>query len=137
MRARSSMLQHSSQVIHFFAFCFVALGICCAGAAAQDVRIEHVTIVSPERSSPLQDATVDIHDGRIVSVAAGKSAAAHRPEAKQDVIDGRGMYLSPGLIDTHVHTQSLPGMTAEQEQAHPDIASATRAQIPRSYLYFG
>jgi imidazolonepropionase-like amidohydrolase len=117
--------------------CFAAFGIFCAGAAAQDVRIEHVTVVSPESSSPLQDATVYIHDGRIVSVSGAKSAAAHRPEANVDVIDGHGLYLSPGLIDTHVHTQSLPGMTAEQEQAHPDIASAARAQIPRSYLYFG
>ena len=28
-------------------------------------------------------------------------------------------------------------MTASQEQAHPEIARAAHAQIPRSYLYFG
>ena len=39
-------------------------------AAAQDVRIEHVTVISPERSAPLIDASVLIHDGRIVSLAA-------------------------------------------------------------------
>jgi hypothetical protein len=41
------------------------------------------------------------------------------------------------LIDSHVHLGEIPGMRADQEQAHPDIAKAAREQIPRSYLHFG
>jgi imidazolonepropionase-like amidohydrolase len=118
--------------------CLVAFGAFCGHAGAQDLRIEHVTIVSPERASPLPDATVFIHDGRISSVTSGGKTAANGSSAKNVVvINGRGLYLSPGLIDTHVHTGNLPGMTDEQEKAHPDIASPARDQIPRSYLYFG
>jgi imidazolonepropionase-like amidohydrolase len=119
--------------------CIAALGLSCLSAAAQDVRIEHVTIVSPERPSPLPDATVYVHNDRIVSISPARSVAKQRSATRNEaeVIDGHGLYLAPGLIDSHVHLGSLPGMTAEQEQAHPDIASATREQIPRSYLYFG
>jgi imidazolonepropionase-like amidohydrolase len=115
----------------------VVTALCCAQAGAQDVRIEHVTIISPERSRPMPNATVYIHDDRIVSISSTNSVPAHRSKASGDVIDGQGLYLVPGLIDSHVHIGDIPGMTSEQEQKHPDIASATRGQIPRSFLYFG
>lgn len=116
------------------------LAIACAltgsVAAAHDVIIEHVTVVSPQRPAPLRDATVSIHDGRISHLAESTGPPAQRaPDA--EVIDGRGLYLAPGLIDSHVHLSQIPGMTDEQERAHPSIAGAARAQIPRSYLYFG
>jgi imidazolonepropionase-like amidohydrolase len=96
-----------------------------AAAGAQDVRIEHVTVISAERAQPARDTTVSIHEGRIARTAAGTT------------IDGHGLYLVPGLIDSHVHLGEIPGMTDEQEAAHPDIARAARDQIPRSYLYSG
>jgi len=137
MRARSRTIR--SKRIHFFCasvlICSAAFDFCCGQAGAQDVRIEHVTIVSPERSEPMPDATIDIHDDRIVSVSPGP--APRHSGASGKIVDGRGLYLVPGLIDSHVHVGDVPGMTSEQEQKHPDIASATRAQIPRSYLYFG
>ena len=107
------------------------------GAWSQDLRITHVTVVSPELAQPKRDVTVSIHDGRIVALAAG--AAAELPAAGSDalVVDGRGLYLAPGLIDSHVHLGSIPGMSAEQEQQHPEIARAAREQIPRSFLQFG
>lgn len=117
--------------------CLVALGLLCTSAVAQDVRIDHVTVVSPERSRPLRDATVYLHDGRILSISRTTSTARQRAEANLAIIDAQGLFLSPGLIDSHVHINDLPGMTLEQEQAHPKISSAIREQIPRSYLYFG
>jgi imidazolonepropionase-like amidohydrolase len=140
VRACSSLSRRSLRTNRFAAsllLCFAALGLFCAQAAAQDVRIEHVTIISPERLRPMPDATVYIHDDRIVSISKATSAASTGSEKDVDIIDGHSLYLSPGLIDTHVHTNDLPGMTPDQEQAHPGIAIATRAQIPRSYLYFG
>lgn len=105
-------------------------------AEAHELRIEHVTIVSPERSTPLHDATVSIRDDRILSISP-PTERDRSPKTAEQVIDGRGLYLVPGLIDSHVHLNEVPGMTSPQEQAHPDIARAAREQIPRSYLYFG
>jgi len=113
----------------------IAGGLPCERAAGQDLRIEHVTVISPERSLALADANVTVREGRIAAIVpAGKDTDA-RPGAP--TIDGRGLDLVPGLIDSHVHLGSIPGMTDEQERAHPEIARAARDQIPRSYLYFG
>ena len=103
---------------------------------AADLQIEHVTIVSPERGAPLRDAMVRVHDGRIIDIQRASGASA-RSRKDVDVIDGSGLFLSPGLIDSHVHLGDIPGMTTEQEAQHPDIAKAARDQIPRSYLLYG
>jgi imidazolonepropionase-like amidohydrolase len=97
-----------------------------AAAGAQDLRIEHVTVISPERTGPRRDATVSIHDGRIVANV-----------RTTNVIDGHGLFLAPGLIDSHVHLNNVPDMTDEQEQQYPAIARAARDQIPKSFLYAG
>jgi imidazolonepropionase-like amidohydrolase len=106
-------------------------------ATVQDVRIEHVTIVSPERENPLDDAEVTIHDGRIASIVGGAPSPAAGSASAVTTIDGKGLYLTPGLIDSHVHLGGIPGMTDEQETRHPDIAQRARDQIPRSYLLYG
>lgn len=105
-------------------------------AVGQDLRIEHVTVVSPQGSAELRDANVTVRDGRIAAVVAASQDAAAR-QLGGPKLDGRGLYLVPGLIDSHVHLGAIPGMSEEQERAHPDIAQAARAQIPRSFLYFG
>ena len=44
--------------------------------SAADLQIEHVTIVSPERGSPMHDALVRVHDGRIVAISRASGATA-------------------------------------------------------------
>src|ERR1700722_17213290 len=103
---------------------------------AADLQIEHVSIVSPERGTAMRDALVRIHDGRIVAISTARGATAQ--SSKDGIaIDGSGLFLAPGLIDSHVHLGEIPGMTAEQEAQHPDIGAAAREQIPRSYLLYG
>jgi imidazolonepropionase-like amidohydrolase len=86
----------------------------------------------------MRDATVVIRDDLIVSITRHPSSNFLRGTGTSvEVIDGKGLYLAPGLIDSHVHTSGVPGMSPAQEQAHPDIAQAALDQIPRSYLYFG
>ena len=66
-------------------------------ASAQDLRIEHVTIVSPESARELPDADVTVHDGRIAAIAAASTVknGRNRHEGFQ-TLDGRGLYLVPG-----------------------------------------
>jgi imidazolonepropionase-like amidohydrolase len=106
-------------------------GLAWGAAESRDFWIENVTIVSPERTAPLPGASVRIKGERIVSISSG------RPTAAKHGIDGTGLFLTPGLIDSHVHLHEIPGMDPGQEQAHPDIVRAARAQFPKSYLYFG
>jgi imidazolonepropionase-like amidohydrolase len=116
---------------------WLALAVALPGAlSAADLQIEHVTIVSPERVSPMRDALVRVHDGRIVAISRAGHAAA-RSSTDTIAMDGTGLFLAPGLIDSHVHLGAIPGMTPEQEVEHPDIARAAREQIPRSFLLYG
>jgi imidazolonepropionase-like amidohydrolase len=120
----------------FVACGFVAFVAVPRQLLAADLVIEHVSVVSPERSSALPDAIVRVHDGRIASVSSA-SSRGQRASADVTVIDGTGLFLSPGLIDSHVHLGAIPGMTDEQESEHPGVAAAAREQIPRSYLLSG
>jgi imidazolonepropionase-like amidohydrolase len=104
---------------------------------SQDLRIENVTIVSPENAREIDGAAVTIHDGRIQGISSTSLAAPAKERTAVQTLDGGNLYLIPGLIDSHVHLGGIPGMTAEQEKAHPDIARAARDQFPRSYLFSG
>ena len=110
------------------------LSVYCDPGMARELRIENATVVSPERSEPMRNVTVSIRDGRISAISRSSSA---RPAQEAEVIDAHGLYLVPGLIDSHVHTSLVPGMTLQHETAHPAMAREAREQIPRSYLYFG
>lgn len=114
--------------------CVVLLAGCATRAPRSGLVISNVTVVSPERSVPLRQASVRIVDGRIAELS------TRRLQGETE-IDGRGRYLIPGLIDSHVHLIVLPGfpaaMTVQQAAAHPDIVAAYLEQDPRSYLFFG
>jgi imidazolonepropionase-like amidohydrolase len=118
----------------FLVITLVASIGCCARVDAHELWIRDVTVVSAERTHALAGANVKIADGIIAAIS--RSPLKGRA-TEAEIIDGRGLYLVPGLIDSHVHLGSIPGMTDEQERLHPDIARAAWDQIPRSYLYFG
>ena len=100
------------------------------GAAGPTTVISDVTVISPERLAPLEHAYVRIADGRIAEVSG-------QPLKGDLKVDGRGKFLIPGLIDSHTHLGSVPGMLSPQRAAHRDVATQADAQEPRSYLYFG
>jgi len=113
------------------------LGHPAAAQSVDELRIEHVTIVSPERSTPLRDAEVVVRKGRIAAISRGRGGQRSALRSTANTIDGKGLYLTPGLIDSHVHLGEIPGMNGAQEAQHPDIARAAREQIPRSFLLHG
>ena len=128
--------------VRILIFCVATLlaGACMFGASARPDQaavglvISDVTVVSAERVAPLEHAYVRIRDGRIAEVSS-------RPIKGVEEIDGKGRFLIPGLIDTHVHLAIAPGfpasMTAADAAANPEIVAAALAQDPKSYLYFG
>jgi imidazolonepropionase-like amidohydrolase len=114
----------------------LALTVLPAGAAeAPNPRtwISDVTIVSPEKLDRIERGNVLIEDGRIARVDRGGHSA--KPSGATE-ISGKGKFLIPGLIDSHVHLASIPGV-AEPSQMKPEIARAYFEQLPRSYLYYG
>ena len=82
------------------------LALIANAAPAAELLIEHVTVVSPEQTQPLADRSVLIRDGRIVSV--GEKGVPAKTDARR--IDGRGKFLTPGLMDSHVHVSDSAGI---------------------------
>jgi imidazolonepropionase-like amidohydrolase len=102
------------------------------------IWITDVTIISPENLDHVAEGNVLIENGRIVSVERGKTT---KKPADTAVVSGKGQFLIPGLIDSHVHLAAVPGMDfgSSFDPIAPKPAMVTEyfKQLPRSYLYFG
>ncbi|HAT29303.1 MAG TPA: amidohydrolase [Janthinobacterium sp.] len=105
--------------------------------AASRIWITNVKLVSPENLEHIEPGSVLIENGRIARVDRG--AHTRRPGAVR-VVDGQGYYLTPGLIDSHVHLGAVPGMNFDpsgQDATRNPMIAAYFKQLPRSYLYYG
>jgi imidazolonepropionase-like amidohydrolase len=112
------------------------LGLAVAhSAVGAELLIEQVTVVSPQLAAPQPKQNVLVRDGRIVSISSKPVSAA----AGAVRLDGRGKFLTPGLMDSHVHVGEVPGFPMG-ELSDPALSAMrddyTRQQ-PRSYLYYG
>lgn len=105
-----------------------------APACAGQTWITNVKLVSPEKLDRIESGSVLIENERIVRVERGASG---KTPAGATRVDGKGYYLTPGLIDSHVHLYAVPGMSFEQSEHMKSMADAYFAQMPRSYLYYG
>ena len=111
-----------------------------AGSASKQNRIwiTDVTIISPENLDHIGEGNVLIEDGRIASVERRKGT---KKPTGATVVSGKGQFLIPGLIDSHVHLAALPGVqfkvSSGPNTAKPAMINDYLNQLPRSYLYFG
>jgi imidazolonepropionase-like amidohydrolase len=125
------------------------------GATRRDVPIiiRDVTVVDGTGAAPRTHLDIYIRNGRIAVIA----AAGTGPVAPGDsVIDGRGLYAMPGLIDSHVHvsagdwkskTEMLLGALRGGVTTVFDVAGDARAtsdlqravasgEIPGPHIYY-
>jgi imidazolonepropionase-like amidohydrolase len=114
--------------------CLVLFLMHASAGASDAVWITNVKLVSPERLDHIEAGSVLVEDGRIARVVRG---GGKRPPAGARRVDGKGYFLTPGLIDSHVHLQFVPGMSVEQATSKPALAEAYFDQLPRSFLYYG
>jgi len=92
------------------------------------------TVISPEREDTGRVLNVLIEDDRIAAVTATLPANASR---QATIVHAEGKYLIPGLMDSHVHLSSVPGMSFPMQAGHQDLVEAYRRQVPRSFLRYG
>jgi len=118
------------------AWAMLLAGPCPALADRRDLLLDNVTIVSPEREAPVADGWVAVRNGRIAALGGG-NPGLDDSWADATVIDGRALYLTPGLIDSHVHLAAVPGFPFPVPDALLPLAGKYEAQLPKSYLYFG
>ncbi|HYM35275.1 MAG TPA: amidohydrolase family protein, partial [Steroidobacteraceae bacterium] len=102
-------------------------------AEAAELLIEKVTVVSPEQPRPLVDRYVLIRNERIATI----SDKPIKVSALVVRVDGNGKFLTPGLMDSHVHVSATPGLDYLPDEKLAPLVRAYTKQQPRSYLYFG
>jgi len=90
------------------------------------------TRVFPGDGTVRENASVLVHDGKIVDVFDGPGPDADKLRA--DVIEGSGKTLLPGLIDVHVHLSSPGGMSNDTNDYDIDKSMARDAA---ALLYSG
>src|SRR5580692_12068296 len=96
----------------FFIIFALLLPVAAIAQAAQNQApdrtwITDVSIISPEKLDHIEKGSVLIENGRIVRVERTKGA---KKPAGATVVSGEGQFLIPGLIDSHVHLASIPGI---------------------------
>jgi imidazolonepropionase-like amidohydrolase len=104
-----------------------------ASAAPAKTWIIGATVISPERPDSGQVLHVLIDGDRIATVT---------PTVPADITDAaivhaEGLYLIPGLMDSHVHLTSIPAIPYPMRAQHPDLVEAYLRQVPRSFLRYG
>ena len=91
-------------------------------AAAASLVIEDTTLIDGTGAAPRPHVTIVIHDGRIARI--GAAADPSGEPATTPIVDGRGLFAIPGLIDAHVH---LSGSTWQQRS--DQLAQALRGGV--------
>jgi hypothetical protein len=71
-----------------------------SAATGTELVINDVTVIPMDKESGDEHQVVTIHDGLIVGVA---KQSTRPPGSNTLVIDGRGKFLIPGLVDAHAH----------------------------------
>jgi imidazolonepropionase-like amidohydrolase len=78
----------------------VFLALCAAAAAADDLAVVGATLLDGTGAPPVRDAVLVVSGERVR--AAGPRSTVSIPKGVR-IVDGRGRWLVPGLIDSHVH----------------------------------
>jgi imidazolonepropionase-like amidohydrolase len=113
--------------------CVLAAGGLLAAAppaGASDLLIRDVTLIDGTGAPPVAGVDVLVSDGRIASITVDSPA----PRGAY-VVDGRGRFLAPGLIDTHVHVQGGRMPAKQGSGTYVDRPLALRTL--QGYLYSG
>lgn len=121
-----------SFLIVLFSFLMsVLLPVSLAAAAKEPdtLLIRGAYVISADAQISRKPANVLLEQGRIKAIGSQEYPATK-------TLDAQGQYLIPGLIDTHVHLDGVPGFTPSND-TESAIYQQALAQIPRSYLYFG
>lgn len=91
----------------------------------------HASVVDPVKGVIIPNTTVKIADGIIASMTPSSDSEHDIINNEKDgmtVVDLSGKYLSPGLIDAHVHLTSVPGSASLQDSFATDSTTLTLRQ---------
>ena len=90
--------------------------------AQMTVLIKGATVLTGT-GDKLENADVLIEDGKIKAVGQGIDAG------NAQIIDGKGKYVTPGIIDNHSHLGAYPSPSVESHQDGNEMTSPVTAEV--------
>lgn len=124
----------TTRAVRVLATCLLAVVVGLVPSAQQApvaLVIRGVTLIDGTGRAPVANATVVVEAGRITQV----TSQAVTPPAGAQVIDGKGKFLIPGLIDVHIHLRGGGNRASEQPITPEQERNGVRAL--HTYLYAG
>lgn len=102
--------------------CLVTLTVLAFGSAQAQPAKRYDLLI---KNGHVIDAKNNINEPRDVAIAAGKIAAVEKnidPALATKVVDARSLYVTPGLVDIHVHVYAGTGQKAltGDQSVYPD-----------------
>ncbi|MGQ0765830.1 MAG: amidohydrolase family protein [Gemmatimonadota bacterium] len=111
-------------IVRFLRACALCASV-TAGAAAQTAQpvlvLTNANLVDGARGAFASGATIVVRNGLIAEIVSGP----YTPPAGAQVIDVRGRFVLPGLIDAHTHVTSLAAAKRALESGVTTIRSAS------------
>ena len=116
--------------------CAGVAAIACTQAILADTTIIKggTLIQTTPDLSKTTNSYIIIEDDRIIEVGQGRLPQTYRDAT---IIDATGKYIIPGLIDSHVHLASRPGIPWDNSPENLELLGSYYEQSVKSYLYYG
>lgn len=118
--------------IHFFMPFFVALSLSPTLSLAKSLIVKNANIIDVKAGKILKSRAILINAGKIKKIS-----KEEKVKSNIKVINAKGAFVLPGLIDAHVHLASIPSFRGDHAAQFPKIKKDYLDQVLKSYLYFG
>ena len=104
-----------------------------AADRSNNVVIEHVTLIDGTGRPPRADTTVVVENGVFTRIDDSKIAK----RSAATVVDGRGKFLIPGMMDMHIHLLGAGAWKDSSAQSERPIDYDVGLRTLQGFLYLG
>lgn len=101
-----------------------------ASSSASDLTLVHAMIYPSPTDSPIENGTILVHNGRIRAIGPSSAVKAPRFARAVTVIDCRGLVVTAGFWNSHVHIFT-PGLLHADKKSSQEISSQLEPMLTR------
>jgi len=104
--------------------------LACGAAHSSDLALVHAKIYPSPAEPAIEDGTILVHDGHITAVGPGATTKPPRFARAVTVIDCKGLVVTAGFWNSHVHILT-PGLLHAEKLSPQQITSQLEGMLTR------